>query len=951
MRRDNPPPADSFESFGALLRFLRVRARLSQRELSIGVGYSEAHLSRLEQGQRRPDLDVVRARILPVLGLEADDLLADRLLELAAGPDGSQEPAPPTAMPAPLDAEQLLTTKLAHPPLRHRVVQRSRLLARLAGAEAQLTLVTAPPGFGKTTLVSLWLSHVERGTQNVERPGSESADPVLGSTFYALRSAWLSLDAGENDPARFVRYVVAALRTAAPGVGEGTLALLRAVPPSPMPVLLTPLLNDLAGLPHHVALMLDDYHVIETPAVHAALAFLIDRAPPHLHLVIATRADPPLPLTRLRANGQLVEIRAHDLRFDRAEAEAFLREGMGLQLDAAEVAALESRTEGWAAGLQLAALALREQPDQSRFVRDFTATSRYIADYLAEEVLDRLPTYLRSFVLQTAILDRLNGPLCDAVLGLSETASRGTDSYSQLVLQELERRNLFLTPLDDTRQWYRYHALFAEAARARLLSGASPDERALLFRRAAAAEPARERGVEYLLTGKLWYEAAQQVEELAEALLTSGQHRTVQRWITAFPVDQVEARPRLVVLRGLATVWDGELAGAEALLVRGMVGCARLGDAHGQSLALIDLAKLAMLQGDLPRSLVHIEAALALDVSAGQRAQTLMLAIGAASFGARAADVTRHADELFDLLALGDVRHLYADILSGAHSLVVCLLNRLGPIEALCRAGLATFGVQVSLARAGAHVGLAHIAWLRGRFDEALALVEQVRASSAHFGTYLYAEPQLLSIEGSVAMARSDLETATERFARSVHTGRPLGLYSFAHTGQLYSLARVCWQLQQLDDVRELAARAAQATTEGVPLSGAMRDLLAALVALADGRDDDAETLLAPLAAREHEVGLMAVFGSAHPLRAYLALKRGDTVAAAAALGPLLEACARDGTPGRLLMEGPYIIPLLRAAVAHRVLPDIAAAALAQTHTATDDPTFEPAGSRFDAQT
>jgi hypothetical protein len=161
----------------------------------------------------------------------------------------------------------------------------------------------------------------------------------------------------------------------------------------------------------------------------------------------------------------------------------------------------------------------------------------------------------------------------------------------------------------------------------------------------------------------------------------------------------------------------------------------------------------------------------------------------------------------------------------------------------------------------------------------------------------------------------------------------------------------VCWQLQQLDDVRELAARAAQATTEGVPLSGAMRDLLAALVALADGRDDDAETLLAPLAAREHEVGLMAVFGSAHPLRAYLALKRGDTVAAAAALGPLLEACARDGTPGRLLMEGPYIIPLLRAAVAHRVLPDIAAAALAQTHTATDDPTFEPAGSRFDAQT
>jgi LuxR family transcriptional regulator, maltose regulon positive regulatory protein len=288
--------------------------------------------------------------------------------------------------------------------------------------------------------------------------------------------AWLSLGRGDNDPVSFWTYVIAALRTAASGVGEGALALLQAPQPPPIETVLTALLNDLAAMPGDVVLVLDDYHVIEARAVQDGMAFLLDHSPPGLHVVIASRADPALPLARLRARGELVETRAAELRFTPDEAAAYLTEMMGLRLTARDVAALEGRTEGWIAALQLAALSMQGRDDVAGFIAGFAGDDRYVVDYLAEEVLQRQPDRVQAFLLQTSVLSRLSGALCDAVTGHGD---------GKAMLAALDRGNLFLVPLDDRRQWYRYHQLFADVLQARLLDeqpGQVPD----LHRRASA---------------------------------------------------------------------------------------------------------------------------------------------------------------------------------------------------------------------------------------------------------------------------------------------------------------------------------------------------------------------------------------------------------------------------------------------------------------------------------
>ena len=289
-------------------------------------------------------------------------------------------------------------------------------------------------------------------------------------------TAWLSLDEGENDPTRFLAYLVAALQTIAPTIGEGVLGVLQSPQPPPTEAILTALLNEITTIPDHFVLVLDDYHVIDAKPVDHALTFLLEHLPPQMHLVIATREDPQLPLARLRARGQLTELRAADLRFTASEAAEFLNQVMGLSLSAEDIAALEDRTEGWIAGLQLAALSMQGRQDVHGFIQAFAGDDRYIVDYLVEEVLQRQPAPVRSFLLQTSILDRLSGPLCDAVTGQKEGNAR---------LEALERGNFFVVPLDDKRHWYRYHHLFAEVLSAHLMAE-QPDQVATLHRRASA---------------------------------------------------------------------------------------------------------------------------------------------------------------------------------------------------------------------------------------------------------------------------------------------------------------------------------------------------------------------------------------------------------------------------------------------------------------------------------
>src|SRR5574341_1003407 len=332
----------------------------------------------------------------------------------------------------------ILATKFYVPPLRARVVLRPRLIDRLNdGLDRKLTLISAPAGFGKSTLVSEWVAGCNR--------------PV----------AWLSLDEGDNDPARFLAYHVTALQVVSTGFGKGLLRVLQAPQTPPIESMLATLLNEITSVPDPFVLVLDDYHITDSKAIDTALTFLIEHQPLQMHLVIATREDPGLPLARLRAKGDLSELRASDLRFTLSEAAEFLNGVMDLKVSVEDVAALETRTEGWIAGLQLAAISMQGHQDAPDFVKSFTGSHHLVMDYLVEEVLKRQPESIQAFWLHTSILDRLCGPLCDAVV-LDASVS------GQQTLEYLDRSNLFLIPLDNERRWYRYHHLFADLLRQRL---------------------------------------------------------------------------------------------------------------------------------------------------------------------------------------------------------------------------------------------------------------------------------------------------------------------------------------------------------------------------------------------------------------------------------------------------------------------------------------------------
>ena len=427
----------------------------------------------------------------------------------------------------------ILATKLYIPPPQPRIVPRPRLTQRLdEGLRRRLTLISAPAGFGKTTLLGEWVA-------GCERP-----------------AAWLSLDEGDNDPTRFLAYLVTALQTIAPNIGEGVLGALRSPQPPPTESVLTALLNELATVPDDFALVLDDYHVVDARAVDDALAFLLDHLPPRMHLVIATREDPQLPLARLRARGQLSELRAADLRFTPSEAAEFLEGAMGLSLSPEDIAALETRTEGWIAGLQLAALSMRGREDVSGFIRAFAGDNRYIVDYLVEEVLQRQPERIRSFLLQTSILERLSGPLCDGVTGQEEGNAR---------LEALERGNFFVVPLDDRRHWYRYHHLFAEVLFAHLIQE-RPDQVSTLHRR--ASEWYEQNGsaadaIRHALAAGEFERAADLIEGAWPAMRQNRQEAALLGWLEALPDEVLHCRPVLGVGYAHVLLASGEFEGVE----------------------------------------------------------------------------------------------------------------------------------------------------------------------------------------------------------------------------------------------------------------------------------------------------------------------------------------------------------------------------------------------------
>jgi LuxR family maltose regulon positive regulatory protein len=503
----------------------------------------------------------------------------------------------------------LLTTKLYIPPVRPELVSRPRLTERLnAGLHRKLTLISAPAGFGKTTLLSEWIHSGVSSREYGVRGEHESAGEVSPTPYSLLptpRFSWLSLDEGDNDPARFWAYFVAALQTTRAEVGEAALTMLQSPQPPPIEPLLTGLINEIAEMPDRFVLVLDDYHLIEAQPIHDALTFLLDHLPSQMHLVIATRADPPLPLSRLRGRGQLTELRQADLRFTLDEATTFLNQTMGLDLTVEDVASLGTRTEGWIAGLQLAALSMRGQAadDVADFIAAFSGSHRHVIDYLAEEVMEHQPDNVHDFLCQTAVLDRLTAPLCDAVTGRDD---------SDLLLRQLEQANLFLIPLDDQRQWYRYHHLFADCLRLHLRQD-QPDQVPELHRRASAwyeQQGLMDEAIEHALSAEDFERAACLIEQAAESTMLRSQLATLQSWVEALPDEMVSTRPLLCVYHALGLLLSGRPLDVVEARLKEAMDADTAGSVAGEVTVLRGL--LAAYQGDTRQSAELSERALEL---------------------------------------------------------------------------------------------------------------------------------------------------------------------------------------------------------------------------------------------------------------------------------------------------------------------------------------------------
>jgi LuxR family maltose regulon positive regulatory protein len=482
----------------------------------------------------------------------------------------------------------LLTTKLYSPSPLHKLVARPRLIERLENGWSQgrgLTIISASAGFGKTTLITDWLQQSKHST------------------------AWLSLDNGDNDPSRFWRYVITALQTIDASWGATALAMLSAPQTPPLESVVTMLINDLVAATNSIMLVLDDYHVIAEPQIHTSLDFFLDRLPPQLHVVIATREDPPLSLPRRRARSKLTEVRASDLRFTLSESTEFLNALMQLELTRADIEALEQRTEGWVVGLQLAALSLQGRADQHAFITAFAGDDRYIADYLIEEVIQRQSPAVQEFLLKTASLSRFCADLCDAVLDRHN---------SRTVLSDLERENLFIVPLDNRREWYRYHRLFADLLRQRLIGSIGETAIIDLHHRASVwfkQHNLLDEAIDQSLTAHDFDRAAQLIEKHNEWLFQHSELQTLADYTAALPPAILNQRLPLLAMRSWALLATGHYAEA-AQCVKSIQQAAQIDDASWSrwnqltppaQAALIESSAMAMRfaidQGDIDQTL------------------------------------------------------------------------------------------------------------------------------------------------------------------------------------------------------------------------------------------------------------------------------------------------------------------------------------------------------------
>jgi LuxR family transcriptional regulator, maltose regulon positive regulatory protein len=663
----------------------------------------------------------------------------------------------------------LLQTKLYRPTLRPDLIPRERLhrqlLAGLWSGQAfarKLTLIAAPAGFGKTTLAADFVASV------LDTPTGRRSE------ISNVASAWLSLDEADNEPARFLRYLIAALQSGAESeftaVGRSLAPLLETGAAPPLESIAETLINEIAAASCPVIVTLDDYHVIDHQGIESLMSFLLDHQPPNLHLIIASRSDPALPLSRLRARGRLLEVRIHDLRFTEDEAAAFLTQTMGLELQPDWISVLEARTEGWIAGLQLAALSLRGRADSEAFIQAFSGSHRYVIDYLVDEVLRHQTPELRHFLIRTSILERLCGPLCDALV--SDGTPAPGPSPSALTLQLLERANLFLVPLDDRREWYRYHHLFADSLRSQLDTAQS----AALHRRAALWFESGELPLEAVqharATGDLDF-TADMIERAVQLPSTwsSGQLSTLVQWLDALPDAVLSARPALSLHASRALFLTGRVAESERLLDRARAAIQDRDDDDAiLHLALADVYRgsIAALRGQVGDGIARLQQALA------------RLPEPALHTRARALDMLGLAYRLSGEAAQAEQYYLQASALGAQAGVAFMAIN------ACCEA--------------------AEMQALQGRLDEA---ERTCRAALSLSDVPIPPHGLAWAILGEIARERNDLATAEQHLQQGLALAQTGGLTDDIQT-ILSFVVRLRQNLGDLDGARRAQVQVTQ---------------------------------------------------------------------------------------------------------------------------------------------
>ncbi|MBN1246907.1 MAG: helix-turn-helix transcriptional regulator [Anaerolineae bacterium] len=803
-------------------------------------------------------------------------------------------------------AEPLLSTKIAVPPVQHRAVRRERLLARLtSGLSRRLTLVSAPAGFGKTTLVSAWVSEI-----------------LPDRTDLAV--AWLSLDEEESDVTRFLGYVLAAFSRAVPELASALPAVGDLQPPVQPTAIVSQVINVINSWTGELVLVLDDYHLVSGSDVHDSMSFLLDHLPANLHLVILTRADPPLPLSRLRGRGQLTELRTSALRFSEEEALTFLHEVMGIELSPHDVARLTRRTEGWPVGLQMAALSMRVREDVASFIEAFAGSHRYVMDYLLEEVWEQQPGEVQDFLLCTSVLDEMTASLCDAVCGTKDRA--------QEMLVSLEHRNLFIVPLDEQRVWFRYHRLFSDLLQQRL-QRLPPAEVRDLHRRASAwyeTHGMAAEAIEHALTIEDYDRAADLICDVAESILARSELTTFSGWIDALPPAVRDGHPALTIYIAWTQFWQGR---AHHQIEADLDRLSAVSDRDAGRVAVLR-SLFALYRGEVAEAIAYARVALTKlrgqDVLFGGLSAVLQL-LHKVDEG----DPRVFQDEL---LALARESVEQGNVLGAAMALntLAELLGRHGYLDR--SHDVYTRSLALACDDHGNHlpiagqtlIGLATLAWMRGEpgaatdfLEEGIPLARQAGEMVALDGLLLLA--RLRQAEGDSGAAAALLDEAWQLAIRSDTTeldDRVVAIERARHwlaTGDLYRARQ--WVEQEGLLPPDFGLSTAEVASAGGERVRKYEVLVAAAVLAAEGRDGEALSALAWAESRFEARQRPLLLIDTWVLKTMIQARLGRLAQARESLEQAVALASLRGYMRPFLDAGPEVVDLLRTATVQGVEP------------------------------